>query len=76
MKPGLTRKVKASLCRRFRKRLALLNGPRGQRGGKRRVACDDGSMARPNKTSDADNVPCYCLQNTVDVEGKIARKAF
>jgi hypothetical protein len=76
MKPGPTRKVKASLYRRFRKRLALLNGPQGQRERKCRVACDDGSMARPIKTSDADNVLCYCLQNTVDVEGRIARKAF
>jgi hypothetical protein len=76
MKPGLTRKVKASLCRRCRKRLAFLNGPQGQREGTRRVACGDGSMARPIKTSDADNVLGYCLQNSVDVEGRIARKAF
>jgi len=33
-------------------------------------------MARPLKTSDADNVPRYCLQSTVDVERRIARKAF
>ena len=76
MKPGLTREVKAGLCRRFRKRLAPLNGPQGQREVKRRVACDDGSMARPFKNSDAGDVPCYCLQNMVDVEGRIARKAF
>ena len=40
------------------------------------VVCDDGSMARPLKTSDADDVLCYCLQSTVDVEGRIAPKAI
>jgi len=46
----------------------------GKGNAEKRV--NDGSMARPLKTSDADNVPCYCLKNTVDVEGRIARKAF